>query len=304
MIDNAINIAILGAGGIGKIHAGIFHSLGANVISIMGSSIESALLTAKELDDIYGFKTKAHDNFKDILDESVDAVSICTPPHLHFEQIMTAFDNKLSVFCEKPLFWNKDISNNDIVDKLMEIESHPNRFLFMNTSNAVFVDPIIGRINGDIHDMKFIFHTNGNNEGMDIAVDLLPHGISILYKLFGENNIKKFNCEITKNLFRCTFMFGGCNVEFVFQENPTSDKDFVIELNGRTFKRIQEGSGNSYRVSLFDIDANEKIPVVDPFRQYISEFIDFSSRGVGQYRDKYIEVDFIMKTMGNILTEG
>ena len=35
-----------------------------------------------------------------------DAVVISTPNEMHYEQIMYLLDNRIPIFCEKPLFWN------------------------------------------------------------------------------------------------------------------------------------------------------------------------------------------------------
>ena len=47
--DSNIRVAILGASGIGEVHARIMHSLGARIVAILGSTKSSADLTANQL---------------------------------------------------------------------------------------------------------------------------------------------------------------------------------------------------------------------------------------------------------------
>ena len=50
-----------------------------------------------------------YESLADVLaDESVDLVDICTPPHLHVEQVLECFAHGKHVMCEKPLALNGD----------------------------------------------------------------------------------------------------------------------------------------------------------------------------------------------------
>ena len=112
-----LKVALLGASGIGKVHARIFHSLGAEIYGILGTSQQSVTKTADILMDDYGIKPKVFVTLQNILAEPIDAVCICTPPHLHFEQILESFNKGLPVFCEKPLFWDRNISLSQVYSR-------------------------------------------------------------------------------------------------------------------------------------------------------------------------------------------
>ena len=104
-------VAILGARGIGQVHARLFQKSGANVCAIMGSTMQRAQQTAELLNRSLGISPKPFDNLEALIKEAQPiALSICTPAECHFEQILTAFNRGLPVFCEKPLFWEKNLS--------------------------------------------------------------------------------------------------------------------------------------------------------------------------------------------------
>ena len=191
--DSNIRVAILGASGIGEIHARIMHSLGAQIVAILGSTKSSAELTANQLNRKYGFKPAFYSDYAALLkNEKPEAISICTPPEHHFSQLESAFEKKLPVFCEKPLFWNKNITTNELEFKLEKLKSYPKTKLLVNTSNSTFLDTVKDQIDQTkpCKYFYFQFYTQGPYKKREIAQDLLPHGLSLLIKLIVLKQIK------------------------------------------------------------------------------------------------------------------
>lgn len=273
--DRPLRIAIFGARGIGRVHARIFHALSAEICAVFGSSDESAARAARDLSDSFGIRAKAYSRIEHILAEPLDAVSICTPPQLHMQHIAAAFDKRLPVFCEKPLFWDNDSTLATVERNLRTLQRHPARQLFVNTSNTVLLDAVRDRLppSEEVSRFFFQFHTHGPFQGPDIAVDLLPHGLSLLLHCFGKRELSAFSWEVTPTNCHCTFMYGRCAVEFDFQEIPTGPVALRFSLNDHQFQRIGEGSGASYQVYLADGKTGEKLRVPDPFTVYISRFL-------------------------------
>ena len=205
-----IKFGIIGASGIGYIHAQHFIQLGVNVVAILCSSELSAKNVSKKLALTFNIKVSPYYNLKDFLNEELDDVSICSPPNLHFYHIEACFNKNIKVFCEKPLFWNDSITKIDLMEKISFLESHKNRSLFVNTSNTVFLDAISKTESKKAvcYCFSFEFFTNGKNEGISIAEDLLPHGISLLIHKMGKRTITKYTCSILKNAFKCSFYYG------------------------------------------------------------------------------------------------
>jgi predicted dehydrogenase len=95
-----IRVAIFGTGFMARVHTEALRRLGnMEVVSIAGSSMERARKFADEVSI-----DCATSDYRELLtDPSIDAVHICTPNRLHFEQTMASLAAGKHVLCEKPL---------------------------------------------------------------------------------------------------------------------------------------------------------------------------------------------------------
>ena len=95
---NKINLAILGLGRIGKIHA-------ENIISLNECNLKIIIDPISDSDNNFndlGVKQSKH--FDDLLNESdIDGVVICSPSKYHVSQIKSLSELTKNIFCEKPL---------------------------------------------------------------------------------------------------------------------------------------------------------------------------------------------------------
>ena len=95
---NKINLAILGLGRIGKIHAENIISLNECNLKIIIDPISDSYNNFTDL----GIKQSKH--FDDLLNENdIDGVIICSPSKYHVSQIKSLSDLTKNIFCEKPL---------------------------------------------------------------------------------------------------------------------------------------------------------------------------------------------------------
>jgi len=305
--NNKLRLGVIGPSGIGKVHIRIFHSLGLNISAVLGRSRESLSKTLSEIDNLYHINPKSFTNIDHFFTTPLDAITICTPPELHYQQILSAFQVNLPVFCEKPLFWNNELDNKKFFDQLAVLENHPFRRIFVNTSNTVFVDYIEKLIPElkleDFSTFTFIFHTQGRHSWRDIAVDLLPHGISILIRIFGVSVPINFIYEISRDTFNCRFTYQNVCIEFNFFQKNDCEKKFVLILNGREFRRTQTGQGDSYKVFIKDVQENKLIEVNDPFFIYISKFVQFVKSKIPPRNDMFHDAFSNMKIMNVILNK-
>ena len=270
-------IAILGASGIGLTHARHYQELGAQVVAVLCSTQAKADLISEKLSQDYGISVKSFYNLEAILDEGLDGISICTPPSCHIANIQECFNKNLPVLCEKPLFWDSSLDMEEIYNNLDKIKIHPNRRLFVNTSNTVFIDAIRkAKLDPDPCERVFFeFYTNGSHKGIGIAHDLLPHGLSILIHLLGSCEISSFASNISINTYACTFNYGNCSVIFKFQELPDGPRHMRIGINDSSYTRVQVGNGSNYEVFLVNDLTKEVVTTIDPFKVYICKFLNF-----------------------------
>ncbi len=270
-----IRIAIIGGGRIGINHARIFNNLNTEIASIVCQTKYSASKVKSSLKTNFGIHTEAFSNLDEALKNSIDAVSICTPPQFHFDQIISAFDLKLPVFCEKPLFWDNPFSLRKTSKKLKLLENHSFRNIYVNTSNVELLKSI-GKDLPPIDQVKsftFSFYTRGVHTFENIAVDLLPHGLSLIIDYFGDKTISNFKWELSRRKFSCNFNYGNILVKFKFHEKHNAEKLFSLKINNLFFKRFQKGEGDSYCVFMKNINEGSIFPCEDPFVTYIKKFI-------------------------------
>ncbi len=298
-----MGVGILGCGKVGKIHARHYHQLGEKVTRILCNSQKNADHTVQQLNDNYGFQTIATSKLDNFFSENMDMVSICSPPSFHMEHIKACLDRKIPVFCEKPLFWDEDITQKKVSKQLTALKKHTNRLLFVNTSNTVFLDAINKKQNNNIKlkELSFEFYTNGEYKGINIAKDLLPHGLSLLIHSLGDKLISNFRYLYSDHVFKCTLQYGSCLVKFDFQENPKGPKHMKIGLNNRYFTRYQIGEGPNFCVYLIDETTKKKISVEDPFKVYLRDFIGFVRSKKSKTTDGFRVAELNMNKMAACL---
>jgi predicted dehydrogenase len=95
-----IKVAIFGTGFMGRVHTEALRRLGnVEVVAVAGSSKARAQKFADEV-----FIDRATGDYRELLsDPQIEAVHICSPNSLHFEQAMTSMAEGKHVLCEKPL---------------------------------------------------------------------------------------------------------------------------------------------------------------------------------------------------------
>ncbi len=96
-----IIVAVIGAGAIARsVHIPLYKSNSSVQISAI---VDNDIDTAKKIAKKYRIKKYYQSCDELFRQESIDAVSICTPPNTHEEITLKAFDHGAHVLCEKPL---------------------------------------------------------------------------------------------------------------------------------------------------------------------------------------------------------
>ena len=96
---NAIRVAILGAGRPGVRHAEGFKAAGGFELAAVADLIPARRRTIM---DAFGVKKEVADATEALSDNSIDAVSICLPNHLHLPVALAALKARKHVICETP----------------------------------------------------------------------------------------------------------------------------------------------------------------------------------------------------------
>jgi hypothetical protein len=295
------NVGIIGPNGIGLNHARIYSMKGINIQSILSSSHDSAQCAVDIYKRNFGIKPIPFTNIEEMISSNLDAVSICSPYEYHLNHIINSLDNNIPVFCEKPLFWDDAFTFAEVKKNLLLIKNHSMRKIFTNTCNTVFVEMLADKLPKNITYFKFIYHTQGKFTDKNIAIDLLPHGISFILHLFGFMDINNFKYKMFTNNFYCSFRYGEVNVDFEFQEKINGKKQLSFFTNDIKFERLQRGKGNNYVVSFKNSSDKTILEMKDPFEVYISKFVDYYNNGAPYGEDNFNQDEFNLLLMGQIL---
>jgi predicted dehydrogenase len=94
-----LRAAVIGAGFVGRAHIEALRRLGIPITGVLGSSPERGQQTSRMLG-----LSRAYGTIQELaVDETVDVVHVCTPNHLHYEQVSLLLRSGKHVMCEKPL---------------------------------------------------------------------------------------------------------------------------------------------------------------------------------------------------------
>ncbi|MCJ8328695.1 MAG: Gfo/Idh/MocA family oxidoreductase [Lentisphaeria bacterium] len=95
-----MKIGIVGCGGIARAHVNAYQANNAELVAFYDSFAESAKSFSEELGG------QAYDSIDDMIASGIDAVSICTPPVAHTDNVLPFLDAGIPVLCEKPIELN------------------------------------------------------------------------------------------------------------------------------------------------------------------------------------------------------
>ncbi len=124
-----LNIAIIGCGGIAKVHARAYSNLRDRAKVIAVADIDYT--AAKELAGITGAEPVT--NYRELLSRAdVDAVDICLPHHLHKQVIIESLRAEKHAMCEKPMC----LTTQEADEILAAIKD--SKRMFMPAHNQVF----------------------------------------------------------------------------------------------------------------------------------------------------------------------
>jgi len=140
-MGTGLRVAVAGASGIGKHHAKWHHVAGSEVVAFLGSSESSCRQTAAGLAQLFGFDGRRYCDMDELLArEQPDIVDVCTPNHLHVEDVTAALETGCHVLCEKPLVWEDGIGVPEMLSRarqLVDLAEERDRLLGICTQYAV-----------------------------------------------------------------------------------------------------------------------------------------------------------------------
>lgn len=257
-----MNVAIIGARGIGKHHAKWFHLEGCHVAAFAGTSPETCQQAEAALRGLFDFQGRSYTDYRRMLDaETLDIVSICSPPDCHHAQAVAALQAGAHVYCEKPFIWPSfdaqsyplpSLSAADrasatvhhpmlrrTVDEAREVVSLAERrqrvfglnaqYVAAHASYQAMYEAARGPLR-DIDTVYFLLESKGISGRMSsyegIFIDMASHALSqvIAWLPDGTLDPESVECRITQNETVARFRYGPATVETVLRKNPAAQR--------------------------------------------------------------------------------
>ena len=92
-----MRVGVIGVGSMGSQHARVYYEVGAELVGIADVDLEKAQEIAAQ------YKTKAYADYRDLLNQDLDAVSVAVPTIEHKEVALAAIQIGVNLLIEKPI---------------------------------------------------------------------------------------------------------------------------------------------------------------------------------------------------------
>ena len=201
-IRRFMKTAVIGAGrnrnGIGKYISNYLHKNGATVVSVLGSTKETAMSAAKGLQE-FGIISESYADLDKMLTlEQPDAVVIASPSETHVDYLTKCIDYGVHIFCEKPFVIPNSGMPHDRLEALFQTAEKKGLILAMN-AQWPFSLPYYEKLCGPIKKeslKKFTIRLSPSCSGKEMIPDAVPHALSILYHTCGDGQLKNLSIDM------------------------------------------------------------------------------------------------------------
>jgi predicted dehydrogenase len=285
-----LQIAIIGASGIGKNHAAWFVKNGARICAFAGTSESSLAQTQELLHDRIGYASPGYTNLQELFtDVKPDAVCIASPPEFHYEQVQMAFEHNTAVLCEKPLVYDPRVQNANLIAQAYSLarEATERSILFGTQMQYCFITDQLCELAGitsqEITSLTMEMETKNIKPGRShetIWIELAPHPLSVLQRIAGEAHLDMDSIRCEVRAMETTARFDvqrsdgkKIKAQLIMRHNPdTTAPVRRFTLNGTAVNYAgRKNAAGEFLTYLSN--ANQEIEMSDPVDLLIQNFI-------------------------------
>jgi hypothetical protein len=279
---------VIGASGIGSVHVRELVHAGAANIAICGRTQDSATTTADRLSKSFGVSIAAMGDVTTLAALFPDVVSVCSPNAMHLHHASVMLRCGAHVLVEKPLHWDAALTSAENVEACRRAFGQAEGRLAVNYPTATLAEAFrsVHVAGPSLRRFDFRYHTRGRYVGDMIAIDLLPHALSLLFAIAGWREeptpLALVNVTIERNdvSWKCRFIWRQIECAFDFAQDVNAARSsLAFAVDGRWARRRQVDSPGGPMVSLEIDDHEPPVPTINPMRQTIGHVV--RTRGVG-----------------------
>ena len=193
-----------------------------------GRKIENKLIKLSNLKFVCGKKNKL---ISDIKKNNIKWVFVASPNDTHYDIVKKCIQNKINVFCEKPLCLSYHKAK-----KLIELKKKYKVKLFVSDLYAFYSNKIRILVKKNyVFRSKFV-----NGDDNEYLFRLMYHDISILYNFLKSNKILKIvkNENINKKIFKVEIFFKKKIFYFEYNLNIKQKRHHINKLKIKTGKDL------------------------------------------------------------------
>ncbi len=291
-----VKVGVIGLGLMGELHTRVYQVL--SDVEVVGC-IEPAADRAREFSEKYGVRVYAD---ADALLDDVDAISVCTPDHLHKDIILRAFQKNVRVLVEKPL----DISSEGCEEIMAAMPDES----YLMVGHILRFDPRVWRAKqimesgelGQIHSVS-VWRSNSKASGFKIGQRtsvtwfLGIHDIDMVMWLLGGKKITKINA-MGKKVFTKFW-------DYVVSTMETEDGILISMENGWTMP-LQRVTGLDAGFSIIgekgmvEVDlthSDVRVTTEDRGRSMLMDTYHWPDIGTELYGDLRVELEQFMRSV-------
>ncbi len=218
-----LRVAIVGVRGVGKFHAQWYAKEGCEIVAFVSSSPESLAQNERALKSVVpNFQGRGYSDLSEMLEtEKPDAVSVCSPHHLHAEHCIEALSRGVHVLCEKPLVWLSAERLDEALEqsrKVVNLAVERNLQFAVNTQYVAAVPYLLQiwdeqglpKIPEQVTLTMEAKTRERDTSGVNLWVDLAPHPLSVLLALFPDAELDLDNAVFEEGTDSLVAHFSIC----------------------------------------------------------------------------------------------
>lgn len=296
-----LRVGIIGASGIGKHHGKWYAMEGCDVVAFVGSSPESVARTREAMAQTFGFDGVGYTSVPQMLaQQHLDAVSVCSPHHLHREHTIACLGAGVHVLCEKPIVWDLQKSAPQLLadaEEMIAAARDARRVLAVNTQYVAALEPYLelyARHRGHLERIEclhFRMESRGGASGPnlydEIWIDLASHPLSLVLRLLPQARLVKrgARCVIRRDEVVAEFEMespGGERCAVSIELRNVYDQPMVRQLSVNGFVADLSGANDERGVYRSYLSAGgERIERQDLVHTSVGRFVA-ALRGEGE----------------------
>ena len=275
-----MNIGIIGArrtsNGIGEFIARYFHSAGAQVTAVLGTTEQSSRVASDNLMK-YGIKAHPYTDFSRMInEEDLDAVVIASPTPTHEYYIEQCIEAGSHIFCEKP-FVSPDTANPARLLRRIFTRARRRRITIAMNPKWGFCLPCYEELCGTVDKgsaKTFQMRLSPICSGMAMIPDSVPHALSMLYTALGDGTLQDVRIEGAQDSMQISFAYkwehGTCMARVSLVTEQTQPRTFSFGFDGRMVHRAIDM--DTYTISFLH-DGNS-VALTDPLDLSVRDFME------------------------------